>query len=150
MRLVIQRVSSASVTIDGQEKREIGHGLMVLIGVEEGDHEADAEWLAQKTALMRIFSDDQGKMNRSVIDVGGEILAISQFTLFAQTAKGNRPSFIRSARPEIAIPIYEAYVKFLSVYHGLKVKTGTFGSDMDVAIVNQGPVTITIDSKMRE
>lgn len=150
MRLVIQRVSSASVTIDGLEKREIGHGLMVLIGVEEGDHEADAEWLAQKTALMRIFSDDQGKMNRSVIDVGGEILAISQFTLFAQTAKGNRPSFIRSARPEIAIPIYEAYLKFLSVDHGLQVKTGEFGANMDVALVNQGPVTITIDSKMRE
>lgn len=150
MRLVIQRVSSASVSIDGEEKREIGQGLMVLIGVEEGDHEADAEWLAQKTAMMRIFSDADGKMNLSVMDVGGEILAISQFTLFAQTAKGNRPSFIRSARPEKAIPLYEAYIKFLSTNHGIIVKTGTFGADMDVALVNQGPVTIVVDSKQRE
>lgn len=150
MRLVIQRVSSASVSIDGEEKREIGQGLMVLIGVEEGDHEADAEWLAQKTAMMRIFSDADGKMNLSIMDVGGEILAISQFTLFAQTAKGNRPSFIRSARPEKAIPLYEAYIKFLSTNHGINVKTGTFGADMDVTLVNQGPVTIVVDTKQRE
>ena len=150
MRLVIQRVSSASVSIEGEGIRSIGHGLVVLIGVEEGDHEADAEWLAQKTALMRIFSDNEGKMNLSLLEVNGEILAISQFTLFAQTAKGNRPSFIRSAKPEHAIPIYEAYVKCLQSNNGIKVTTGTFGANMDVALTNQGPVTILMDSRKRE
>ena len=150
MRLVIQRVSRASVSIEGEGIRSIGHGLVVLIGVEEGDHEADAEWLAQKTALMRIFSDNEGKMNLSLLEVNGEILAISQFTLFAQTAKGNRPSFIRSAKPEHAIPLYEAYVKCLQSNHGIKVTTGTFGANMDVDLTNQGPVTILMDSRKRE
>jgi D-tyrosyl-tRNA(Tyr) deacylase len=123
---------------------------VVLIGVEENDQESDAEWLAQKTALMRIFSDSEGKMNLSVLDIQGEILAVSQFTLFAQTAKGNRPSFIRSARPEKAIPLYMKFIELLRVQHGLSVKTGEFGADMEVTIVNNGPVTITIDSKNRE
>lgn len=150
MRLVIQRVLSAQVVISGRDQKSIGPGLMVLIGVEENDQEADAEWLAQKTALMRIFSDSEGKMNLSVLDIQGEILAVSQFTLFAQTAKGNRPSFICSARPEKAIPLYMKFIELLRVQHGLSVKTGEFGADMEVTIVNNGPVTITIDSKNRE
>lgn len=150
MRLVIQRVLSAQVLISGRDQKSIGPGLMVLIGVEENDQESDAEWLAQKTALMRIFSDSEGKMNLSVLDIQGEILAVSQFTLFAQTAKGNRPSFIRSARPEKAIPLYMKFIELLRVQHGLSVKTGEFGADMEVTIVNNGPVTITIDSKNRE
>jgi D-tyrosyl-tRNA(Tyr) deacylase len=150
MRLVIQRVLSAQVLISGRDQKSIGPGLVVLIGVEENDQEADAEWLAQKTALMRIFSDSEGKMNLSVLDIQGEILAVSQFTLFAQTAKGNRPSFIRSARPEKAIPLYMKFIELLRVQHGLSVKTGEFGADMEVTIVNNGPVTITIDSKNRE
>lgn len=150
MRLVIQRVLSAQVVISGRDQKSIGPGLMVLIGVEENDQESDAEWLAQKTALMRIFSDSEGKMNLSVLDIQGEILAVSQFTLFAQTAKGNRPSFIRSARPEKAIPLYMKFIELLRVQHGLSVKTGEFGADMEVTIVNNGPVTITIDSKNRE
>jgi len=150
MRLVIQRVLSAQVLISGRDQKSIGPGLVVLIGVEENDQEADAEWLAQKTALMRIFSDSEGKMNLSVLDIQGEILAVSQFTLFAQTAKGNRPSFIRSARPEKAIPLYMKFIELLRVQHGLSVKTGEFGADMEVTIVNNGPVTITVDSKNRE
>jgi len=150
MRLVIQRVLSAQVLISGRDQKSIGPGLVVLSGVEENDQEADAEWLAQKTALMRIFSDSEGKMNLSVLDIQGEILAVSQFTLFAQTAKGNRPSFIRSARPEKAIPLYMKFIELLRVQHGLSVKTGEFGADMEVTIVNNGPVTITIDSKNRE
>jgi len=150
MRLVIQRVLSAQVLISGRDQKSIGPGLVVLIGVEENDQESDAEWLAQKTALMRIFSDSEGKMNLSVLDIQGEILVVSQFTLFAQTAKGNRPSFIRSARPEKAIPLYMKFIELLRVQHGLSVKTGEFGADMEVTIVNNGPVTITIDSKNRE
>ncbi len=150
MRLVIQRVLSAQVLISGRDQKSIGPGLVVLIGVEENDQESDAEWLAQKTALMRIFSDSEGKMNLPVLDIQGEILAVSQFTLFAQTAKGNRPSFIRSARPEKAIPLYMKFIELLRVQHGLSVKTGEFGADMEVTIVNNGPVTITIDSKNRE
>jgi D-tyrosyl-tRNA(Tyr) deacylase len=123
---------------------------MVLVGVEAADTLEDAIWLAQKTAQMRIFSDADGKMNLSVLEVQGEILAISQFTLFAQTAKGNRPSFIRSARPEVAIPIYEDFIHSLRQDWNLPVKTGEFGADMDVELVNHGPVTITIDSKNKE
>ena len=150
MRLVIQRVKRAQVCINGNETRRIGEGLMVLVGVEETDTFDDAQWLAGKTAQMRIFSDDQGKMNLSVLDIHGEILVISQFTLFAQTAKGNRPSFIRSARPETAIPIYDMFIENLRTTWHLDVTTGEFGADMDVELVNQGPVTITIDSKNRE
>ena len=135
MRLVIQRVKQAQVCING---------------VEEADTLDDVQWLASKTAQMRIFSDDQGKMNLSVIDVMGEVLVISQFTLFAQTAKGNRPSFIRSARPETAIPLYEKFIETLRSAWKLRVTTGEFGADMDVELVNHGPVTITIDSKNRE
>jgi D-tyrosyl-tRNA(Tyr) deacylase len=123
---------------------------MVLVGVEAADTAEDATYLAQKTAQMRIFPDADGKMNLSVLDVSGEILAISQFTLFAQTAKGNRPSFIRSARPDIAIPIYEKFIQCLREDWQIPVKTGEFGADMDVQLVNHGPVTITIDSKNRE
>lgn len=150
MRLVIQRVKNAAVTIEAGETRSIQHGLMVLVGVEAADTAEDATYLAQKTAQMRIFPDADGKMNLSVLDVSGEILAISQFTLFAQTAKGNRPSFIRSARPDIAIPIYEKFIQCLREDWQIPVKTGEFGADMDVQLVNHGPVTITIDSKNRE
>lgn len=150
MRLVIQRVKNAAVTIEAGETRSIQHGLMVLVGVEAADTAEDATYLAQKTAQMRIFPDADGKMNLSVLDVSGEILAISQFTLFAQTAKGNRPSFIRSARPETAIPIYEKFIQCLREDWQIPVKTGEFGADMDVQLVNHGPVTITIDSKNRE
>lgn len=150
MRLVIQRVKNAAVTIEAGETRSIQHGLMVLVGVEAADTAEDATYLAQKTAQMRIFPDADGKMNLSVLDVAGEILAISQFTLFAQTAKGNRPSFIRSARPDIAIPIYEKFIQCLREDWQIPVKTGEFGADMDVQLVNHGPVTITIDSKNRE
>lgn len=150
MRLVIQRVKNAAVTIEAGETRSIQHGLMVLVGVEAADTAEDATYLAQKTAQMRIFPDADGKMNLSVLDVAGEILAISQFTLFAQTAKGNRPSFIRSARPETAIPIYEKFIQCLREDWQIPVKTGEFGADMDVQLVNHGPVTITIDSKNRE
>lgn len=150
MRLVIQRVKEAQVCINGDETRSIGRGLMVLVGVEDADDLDDVHWLAQKTAQMRIFSDDQGKMNLSVGDIAGEILVISQFTLFAQTAKGNRPSFIRSARPEKAIPLYNHFVDTLRAAWDMQVQTGEFGADMDVTLVNHGPVTITIDSKNRE
>lgn len=150
MRLVIQRVKEAQVCINGDETRSIGRGLMVLVGVEDADDLDDVHWLAQKTAQMRIFSDDLGKMNLSVGDIAGEILVISQFTLFAQTAKGNRPSFIRSARPEKAIPLYNHFVDTLRAAWGMQVQTGEFGADMDVTLVNHGPVTITIDSKNRE
>lgn len=150
MRLVIQRVKEAQVCINGDETRSIGRGLMVLVGVEDADDLDDVHWLAQKTAQMRIISDDQGKMNLSVGDIAGEILVISQFTLFAQTAKGNRPSFIRSARPEKAIPLYNHFVDTLRAAWGMQVQTGEFGADMDVTLVNHGPVTITIDSKNRE
>jgi D-tyrosyl-tRNA(Tyr) deacylase len=150
MRLVIQRVKKAQVCINNGEIRSINQGLMVLVGVEAADTLDDAIWLAQKTAQMRIFSDADGKMNLSVLELQGEILAISQFTLFAQTAKGNRPSFIRSARPEVAIPIYEGFIHSLRQDWNLPVKTGEFGADMDVELVNHGPVTITIDSKNKE
>lgn len=150
MRLVIQRVKQAQVCIDGDETRSIGQGLMVLVGVEDADDIEDVRWLAQKTAQMRIFSDEQGKMNLSVSDIDGEILVVSQFTLFAQTAKGNRPSFIRSARPEKAIPLYNQFVESLRNDWKMRVQTGEFGSDMDVQMINHGPVTITIDSKNRE
>ncbi len=150
MRLVIQRVSEASVTIDGELFSEIGKGLMVLVGVAEGDTAADVEWLAAKTAAMRIFPDENGVMNRSVVDVDGEALAVSQFTLIASTKKGNRPSYIHAAGHDLAIPMYELYCRRLSELMGKEVKTGQFGADMKVGLVNDGPVTIIIDSKLRE
>ena len=150
MRLVIQRCLSASVTIDGIVEASIGNGLMILVGVEEGDTMADAEWLASKTAGLRIFNDDEGVMNLSVKDVGGELLAVSQFTLTASTRKGNRPSYIRAARHETAVPLYESFCSLLEKASGAKVKRGVFGADMKVALVNDGPVTIIIDSKLKE
>ncbi len=150
MRLVIQRVTEASVTIDGRLFSEIGKGLMVLVGVAEGDTAADVEWLAAKTAAMRIFPDENGVMNRSVVDVDGEALAVSQFTLMASTKKGNRPSYIHAAGHDLAIPMYELYCRRLSELIGKEVKTGQFGADMKVGLVNDGPVTIIIDSKLRE
>ena len=150
MRLVIQRCLEASVTVDGKVVGAIGPGLMVLVGVETGDGAADAEWLAAKTAGMRIFDDAQGVMNLSVKDVGGEVLAVSQFTLTASTRKGNRPSYIRAAGHETAVPLYELYCSLLQQELGKEVKKGVFGAYMKVALVNDGPVTIIIDSKIKE
>ena len=150
MRIVIQRVQRASVTIDGTLHSKIGEGLMVLVGVREGDTMADVEWLAAKTAALRIFDDDAGVMNRSVMDVGGEVLAVSQFTLNASTKKGNRPSYIHAAGHDLAVPLYEAYCSQLATITGKEVKRGVFGAEMQVELVNDGPVTIIIDSKLRE
>ena len=150
MRLVIQRVTEASVTIDNEIFSQIGKGLMILVGIAEGDTPADVEWLATKTAAMRIFPDEKGVMNRSVLDVGADALAVSQFTLMASTKKGNRPSYIHAAGHELAIPLYELYCQKLSQLIGKDVKTGQFGADMQVAIINDGPVTIIIDSRLRE
>ena len=150
MRLVIQRVGEASVSIEGSLHSAIGRGLMILVGVAQGDTEADVEWLASKTAAMRIFPDEAGVMNRSLIDVGGEALAVSQFTLTASTKKGNRPSYIHAAGHDLAIPLYELYCTRLSELLGKEVKKGVFGADMQVALVNDGPVTIIIDSRLRE
>jgi D-tyrosyl-tRNA(Tyr) deacylase len=150
MRLVIQRCLEASVSIEGKLVAAIGQGLMVLVGVETSDTQADAAWLAAKTAGLRIFDDAQGVMNLSVKDVGGDILAVSQFTLTASTRKGNRPSDIRAAGHETAIPLYEAYCQLLQEEIGKEVKKGVFGANMQVALVNDGPVTIIIDSRIRE
>ncbi|MDE7345148.1 MAG: D-tyrosyl-tRNA(Tyr) deacylase [Muribaculaceae bacterium] len=150
MRLVIQRVSEASVTIGGELFSSIGTGLMVLVGIAEGDTPADVEWLAAKTASMRIFPDENGVMNRSVLDVGGDVLAVSQFTLMASTKKGNRPSYIHAAGHELAVPMYELYCQKLSRLLDREVKTGIFGADMKVSLVNDGPVTIVIDSRLKE
>jgi D-tyrosyl-tRNA(Tyr) deacylase len=138
------------VSINGAVKSSIGNGLLVLLAVEEADTSEDIEWLAGKLVRLRIFNDEQGVMNRSVQEVGGEILAISQFTLFASTKKGNRPSYIRSAKPEVAIPLYEKFVAQLAAELGRPVHTGEFGADMKVALVNDGPVTILFDTKARE
>ncbi len=150
MRLVIQRCLEASVSIEGKLVAAIGQGLMVLVGVETSDTQADAAWLAAKTAGLRIFDDAQGVMNLSVKDVGGDILAVSQFTLTASTRKGNRPSYIRAAGHETAIPLYEAYCQLLQEEIEKEVKKGVFGANMQVALVNDGPVTIIIDSRIRE
>ncbi len=150
MRLVIQRVSQASVTVDGEVKSAIGHGLMVLVGVENGDTLDDVKWLVGKTVSLRIFDDENGVMNRSVIDAGGEVLAVSQFTLTASTRKGNRPSYIRAAGHDVAVPLYEAYCKQVSEALGKETGRGVFGADMKVELINDGPVTIIIDSKLKE
>ncbi len=150
MRAVIQRVSEARVTIDGAVKGAIATGLLVLLAVEEADTTEDIEWLSGKIVRLRIFKDDQGLMNRSVQELNGEILLISQFTLFASTKKGNRPSYIRSAKPEIAIPLYEQFKTRLTQDFGKSIQTGEFGADMLVGLANDGPVTIIIDSKSRE
>jgi D-tyrosyl-tRNA(Tyr) deacylase len=149
MRVVIQRVSSASVTIDGRIHSSIGPGLLILLGVGHEDGEEDIEYLVKKTAALRIFNDEDGVMNRSVMDVGGDALVVSQFTLMAETRKGNRPSYIQAAGHEVAIPLYESFCRKMSAAIGRPVGTGIFGADMKVALVNDGPVTICIDSKLR-
>jgi D-tyrosyl-tRNA(Tyr) deacylase len=150
MRLLIQRVSSASVTIVGQVSGEIGPGLLLLLGIEAADEQTDIDWLCGKVSRLRIFGDDDGLMNRSVVDIGGGLLVVSQFTLFASTKKGNRPGFTRSAKPSLAVPLYEQFVNTLSLVAGRPVATGEFGADMQVALVNDGPVTVWMDSKKRE
>lgn len=150
MRAVVQRVSCASVTIAGQVKSSIGRGLLVLLAVDDADSDADIEWLSGKVARLRVFDDSDGVMNLSVRETGGEVLVVSQFTLFASTHKGNRPSYSRSAKPPVAIPLYEKFVARFSQDLGKPVQTGEFGAMMDVSLVNDGPVTIIIDSKLKE
>lgn len=150
MRLVIQRVKEASVSIDGKVVSTIGQGLFILVGVENGDTEADMKWLAAKAAGLRIFNDEEGVMNRSVVDVDGQLLAVSQFTLTASTKKGNRPSYIRAAGHELAVPLYDKFCVCLSENAGRPVQKGVFGADMQCALVNDGPVTIIIDSRIKE
>ncbi|MBQ8722246.1 MAG: D-tyrosyl-tRNA(Tyr) deacylase [Paludibacteraceae bacterium] len=150
MRLVIQRVTHASVTIEGVLKSKIGSGLLILVGIEDADTDADVNWLAQKVVNLRIFDDENGVMNRSVVDVDGEILIVSQFTLHAMTAKGNRPSYIRASKPDFAVPMYEKFCAKVSELLGKQVGTGEFGADMKVELLNDGPVTILIDSQRRE
>lgn len=150
MRAVIQRVSKANVSINGEIYGSIGQGLLVLVGIEDADNQKDIEWLAKKIIQLRIFSDSAGLMNKSVLDVDGNILLISQFTLFAQTKKGNRPSFICAAKPVISIPIYNIFCQSLSLNLGKEIQTGIFGADMQVSLVNDGPVTICMDTKNKE
>ena len=150
MRVVIQRVSRASVTVDGAIIGEIGQGLLVLLGVEDSDKEEDVQWLSSKIVNLRIFNDEAGVMNRSVLDVNGGILLVSQFTLHASTKKGNRPSYIRASKPDFAIPMYEKMATQLHTDLGRNIATGIFGADMKVELLNDGPVTIIIDSKNRE
>ncbi len=150
MRIVIQRVNKASVTIDGEIKAQIGVGLLVLVGIEEADTKEDSEWLAGKLIGLRIFDDENGVMNRSVTDMDGEVLVVSQFTLHAMTKKGNRPSYIKAAKHEVAIPLYEHFCSCITQKLGKKAQTGTFAADMQVALLNSGPVTIWIDSKNKE
>lgn len=149
MIAVIQRVSSASVTIEGKVKGEIKAGFMVLLGITHADTQEDIEWLGKKIVSLRVFNDEEGKMNLDLKSVGGDILLISQFTLHASTKKGNRPSFIEAAKPDVAIPLYEKMIQFLETELGKPVQTGEFGADMKVALLNDGPVTIIIDSKNR-
>ena len=150
MRIIIQRVQNASVTIDGECHSKIEKGMMILLGIEDADNNEDIEWLVKKIINLRIFDDPDGVMNLSIKDVQGEILVVSQFTLFASTKKGNRPSYIRAAKPEISVPLYEQFCTSLSEAMDVAVKTGVFGADMKVALVNDGPVTIIIDSKNKE
>ena len=150
MRTVLQRVSHASVTIDGTVKSEIGNGLLVLLGCENADTQEDIDWLAKKIANLRIFDDDEGVMNRSVIDIDGEILVVSQFTLWASYKKGNRPSYLRAGSHEITVPLYEDFCKAMTEQLGKPVKTGEFGADMKVELLNDGPVTICMDTKNKE
>ena len=150
MRVVIQRVQHASVTIDGKTKSSIGQGLLILLGIEEKDGDEDIDWLVRKIVGLRIFDDDQHVMNMSVADVGGEALVVSQFTLFASYKKGNRPSWIRAAKHEISIPLYEQFCRKLTEKMGKQVQTGEFGADMKVLLINDGPVTICMDTKNKE
>ena len=150
MKTVTQRVQYASVTIDGQVKSRIGKGLLILVGIEDRDTQEDIEWLAKKITNLRIFDDENGVMNRSCIEVDGEILVVSQFTLQASTKKGNRPSYIKASKPEVAIPMYEAFCEEVGLQLGKPVQTGTFGADMKVELLNDGPATILIDSQNKE
>ncbi len=150
MRVVIQRVSEASVTIGGKINAQIGQGLLILLGIEDADGQDDIDWLCKKISQLRVFGDENGKMNRSVQDVGGEMIVVSQFTLHASTRKGNRPSYIKAAKPDVAIPLYEKFVETLRSVSGLSVGTGEFGADMKVALLNDGPVTIVMDTKVKE
>ena len=149
MRIVVQRVSHASVTIEGQCKSSIGKGMLILVGIEESDGQEDIDWLCKKIVNLRIFDDENGIMNRSILETAGEILAVSQFTLMARTKKGNRPSYIDAAKPEISVPLYEKFVQLLQKELQKEIKTGVFGADMQVGLINDGPVTIIIDSKNR-
>lgn len=150
MRIVIQRVTEASVTVEGEIIGQIGQGLLVLVGIEEVDTKQDIEWLSGKLVNLRIFEDEAGVMNKSVLDINGEVLVVSQFTLHASTKKGNRPSYIRAAKPDFAIPMYEAFIAQVERDLNKKVQTGRFGADMKVALLNDGPVTICIDSQNKE
>jgi D-tyrosyl-tRNA(Tyr) deacylase len=150
MKAVIQRVQHCSVTIDGKTKSKTGRGMLVLVGIEDRDTDEDIEWLTKKIANLRIFDDENGVMNKSVTDIDGEILVVSQFTLHASTKKGNRPSYIKASKPDIAIPMYEAFCSEMSIQAGKQVGTGEFGADMKVELLNDGPVTIIIDSQNKE
>jgi D-tyrosyl-tRNA(Tyr) deacylase len=150
MKVVIQRVIEASVTIDGKIKSRIGKGSLILLGIEEADTSEDVEWLCGKISKLRIFNDENGLMNLSLVEVSGDVLLISQFTLHASTKKGNRPSYIKAAKPEIAIPLYEQFISQLEKELNKKIFTGEFGADMKVSLINDGPVTIIIDSKNKE
>lgn len=150
MRIVIQRVSHASVTIEGHCKSSIGKGMLILVGIEESDGQEDIDWLCKKIVNLRIFDDENGVMNKSILEDGGEILVISQFTLHASTRKGNRPSYIKAAKPDVSIPLYEQFCKDLSGALGKEIGTGTFGADMKVELLNDGPVTICMDTKNKE
>lgn len=150
MKTVIQRVSEASVLIDNSEVACIKKGLLILLGIVDEDHQDDINWLCKKILNLRIFPDDNGAMNTSLLDATGDVIVVSQFTLHASTKKGNRPSYIKAAKPDVAIPLYEAFVKTLQSQLGKTVQTGTFGADMKVHLVNDGPVTLIIDSKHRE
>ncbi|GJM60049.1 D-aminoacyl-tRNA deacylase [Persicobacter diffluens] len=150
MRVLIQRAKDAHITVDGEDKGGFAQGLVVLIGIENEDGQEDIQWLVNKIINLRIFGDEEGKMNRSVLDIGGDIMLVSQFTLHASTKKGNRPSFINAAKPDQAIPLYETFIKQTEGALGKPVFTGEFGADMQVSLTNDGPVTIWIDSKNRE
>ena len=150
MRAIIQRVSSASCSVNGEITGQIGTGFMVLLGIEDSDNDEDVSWLAQKITNLRIFSDENGAMNKALAEVNGGILLISQFTLYASTKKGNRPGFTRSAKPDVAIPLYEKMIAELAKATGKAIQTGIFGADMKISLVNDGPVTIPIDTKSKE
>ena len=147
MIAIIQRVKESQVSIDGDIKGEIGTGLMLLLGITDDDTAEDVDWISRKTVNMRLFPDENGVMNKSIVEIGGEILLVSQFTLHASTKKGNRPSYIKAAKPDVAVPLYESFMKRLSFDLGREVATGEFGGDMQVSLVNDGPVTIILDSK---
>ena len=150
MRVIIQRVKNASVSVEGKQISSIEKGFLILVGIEDVDTKEDVEWLTQKIVNLRVFDDENGIMNKSVVDVDGEILVVSQFTLFASTKKGNRPSYIRASKPDFAVPMYQQFCEKLTQLFGKEIKTGIFGADMQVSLLNDGPVTIIIDTKNKE